>query len=47
MNKLRGWLYQIARLLGDINAVRRGRIVPRLWNKLLSRKLVSNLWWKR
>jgi hypothetical protein len=26
MNVLRSWLYRLARLLGDINAVRRGRV---------------------
>ena len=41
MNNLRKLLYQLARLLGDINAVQKGKIGSRLVNKALGRGLVS------
>ena len=34
IGKLRGFLYWLARLLGDINAVRRGRIGQRIGRRL-------------
>jgi hypothetical protein len=37
---LRGNLYALARLMGDVNAVRRGRVGRRLVNKALGRALV-------
>jgi hypothetical protein len=37
---LRGNLYALARLMGDVNAVRRGRVGRRLVNKALGRTLV-------
>lgn len=37
--RVRGNLYRAARLLGDLNALRRGRIVQRLANKLIGRQL--------
>ena len=43
MNDLRRVLYQLARLLGDINAVMKGNIGSRLFNKLLGRKLISRV----
>lgn len=36
---LRSWLYFLERLLGDVRAVQRGRIVQRLANKGLGRLL--------
>ena len=30
INKFRGWLYLIAKLLGDYNAVRKGRVARRI-----------------
>lgn len=44
MNDLRRILYQLARLLGDVNAVMKGKIGSRIFNKLLGRKLVSRAW---
>jgi hypothetical protein len=38
------WLYFAARLINDYQAIRRGRIGPRLWNKLVGRYLVSKVW---
>lgn len=37
MNDLRKLLYGLARLLGDVNAVRRGKIGNRLMNKAIGR----------
>ena len=44
MNNLRRLLYQLARLLGDVNALMNGHIGSRLFNKLMGRKLVSRAW---
>ena len=41
---LRGNLYALARLMGDVNAVRRGRVGRRLVNEALGRTLVRRLW---
>jgi hypothetical protein len=41
---MRSFLYALARLLGDINAVRRGRIGRRLGNRLIGRTLISRMW---
>ncbi len=30
INKTRGWLYFIARLLGDVNAVKKGKVGKRI-----------------
>ena len=49
IGKLRGSLYRVARLLGDVSAVTSGRpdrIAKRLVNKLIGRKLVRRLWWR-
>jgi hypothetical protein len=42
--RLRSGLYGLARVLGDISAIRRGRIGKRLVNKWLGRSLVRRLW---
>lgn len=34
IHKVRSWLYRLARLLGDVQAVRRGRIGKRIWRRL-------------
>ena len=34
MNKLRSFLYRLARLLGDVNAVRRGRVGRRIGRRV-------------
>jgi len=44
VNNLRRTLYQFARLLGDVNAVMKGNIGSRIFNKLLGRKLISRAW---
>lgn len=38
----RGFLYWLARLLGDVNAVRRGKIVRRIGRRLAGR--VTGRW---
>lgn len=43
---MRSILYQIAAILGDINAVRRGRVVERLHNRFLGRLLRRFMPWK-
>lgn len=37
LNKTRGWLYLTAQILGDVQAVRRGRVGRRLARRLLGR----------
>ncbi|MEM5592053.1 hypothetical protein AAHH67_10560 [Niallia circulans] len=37
IGKLRTWLYRIARLLGDINAIKRGRVKQRMKNHLIGK----------
>jgi hypothetical protein len=44
--RLRSGLYGLARVIGDINAVRRGRLGKRLVNRLIGRSLVTRLWWR-
>ena len=34
IGKIRGWLYFIAKLLGDFNAVRRGRVGQRIGRRI-------------
>jgi len=41
---MRSFLYFLARLIGDYNAVRRGRIGKRLANKMIGRHIVRRLW---
>jgi hypothetical protein len=40
----RSFAYAVARFLGDVNAVRRGKIGKRLVNRLIGRTLVSRMW---
>jgi len=42
----RGALYFIARLIGDINAIRKGRIGKRVYNRMVGR-LLSKLFIRR
>jgi hypothetical protein len=42
----RSWLYRVARLMGDYQAVKRGRISKRIVNKVVGRNLVRRLWWR-
>ena len=47
LSKLRGLLYKTARVLGDVQAVRRGRIIKRLHNRIVGRlsgKLLGRIW---
>lgn len=37
MSSFRSTLYQLAKLLGDISAVRKGRVGARLWNRVTGR----------
>ena len=41
---MRSWLYWLARLLGDIEAVRRGRIGKRIARRLAGRVVGGALW---
>lgn len=43
---MRRQAYSLARLLGDLNAIRRGTIHKRLVNKVIGRKIVAKLWWR-
>ena len=37
INKTRGFLYQMARLLGDVNAVKKGRVGKRILRRSAGR----------
>jgi len=41
---IRGILYTLARQVGDVNAVRNGRIGKRLANHRIGRNIVRRLW---
>lgn len=41
---MRSALYRAARLIGDANAVRRGRVGRRVANKIIGRRIVRRLW---
>lgn len=40
---MRAFLYALARILGDINAVKRGKVGKRIANKIIGRG-VNKLW---
>jgi hypothetical protein len=42
INKTRSFLYSLARLLGDFNAIKKGRVKERIFNKIIG-KLLSKL----
>jgi hypothetical protein len=47
LNSLRSLLYRLARLLGDVQALRRGRIVERTHNRIagrIMRKVLGKIW---
>ena len=49
MNQFRSTLYQMARLMGDLQAIASGkpsRFAKRAVNKFIGRKIVSKLWRK-
>jgi hypothetical protein len=37
MNQTRGWLYRIARIMGDVQAVQRGRVGQRVGRRVTGR----------
>jgi hypothetical protein len=37
ISKIRNWLYTIAKILGDINAVKRGKVGERIQRRFLGR----------
>lgn len=43
---MRGLLYLLARWLGDVNAVRRGRLHKRIVNRWVGRTVVRRMWWR-
>lgn len=48
INKTRGFLYSLARVLGDINAIQHGpkAIAKRIVNRAIGRKVVRKMWWR-
>jgi hypothetical protein len=47
LSKLRRWLYKGQRALGDVQAVRRGRLAQRLTNRIIGRAvgwLLRKVW---
>jgi hypothetical protein len=44
VNRTRGFLYSLARFLGDYQAVKRGRVGRRLDNKAIGRSVVRRVW---
>ena len=47
LSKLRGLLYKTARIIGDVQAIRHGRIVKRIHNRIVGRlsgKLLRRIW---
>jgi hypothetical protein len=37
INKVRGFLYRLGRLLGDVQAVEKGHVVPRVERRVVGR----------
>ena len=49
INKLRSDLYFLAKILGDINALQKGKILQRVGNRIIgrfARKATNNIWFK-
>jgi hypothetical protein len=44
---LRSFLYALARRLGDLNAIRRGKLLRRVENKVHGRIIGSRIWRRR
>jgi hypothetical protein len=47
MNGIRAWLYMVAKLLGDAQAIARGRIWQRAFNRLtgkVSGRVMGKVW---
>lgn len=42
--RLRGWLYLVARLMGDATAIRKGCVDRRVGRRLAGRLLSRRLW---
>lgn len=45
---LRSWLYLLARLLGDLSAVRKGRVGQRIGRRIVGKVIGRGLgrWWR-
>jgi len=46
INKIRSWLYWVAKILGDINAVRKGKVKQRIARRIAgkqSQKLMNRI----
>lgn len=39
LSKVRGILYRLARVLGDVQAVEKGRVVPRMERRIVGRAM--------
>jgi hypothetical protein len=44
LNQIRSWLYTLARLLGDVNAVQKGRVEQRIERRIAGRIAGRLLW---
>lgn len=44
IGKTRGWLYWIAKLLGDVNAVKRGTVGKRIVRRVVGKYTARALW---
>lgn len=44
LGAFRSWLYWLARLLGDANAVKRGRVERRIGRRLVGKVTGRGLW---
>ena len=47
--KARGFLYYLARLMGDVQAISSGspkKMAKRGFNKIVGRKIISKAWWR-
>lgn len=47
IGKVRSWLYFFTKILGDVNAVKRGRVRQRIQNRLVGRttaRILGKLW---
>ena len=42
--KLRGWLYFIAKLLGDVNSVKKNKVGKRIGRRIVGKIVSRNLW---
>ena len=47
MNKLRNWLYMLARLIGDYQAVRKAKVGRRIGRRVVGKAIGRSLFRKR